>query len=422
MWHNRLIRTIGNVQNCQNILQVSVYGHFSRRNLFQNGDQSAFNPKTAAVVTKMTRYEYEKKFFKGTEDELKQYLYSKGSDYNILLMRYRTHQNSLNSIVNALQKKNIETRVLTRFDYTQDLIDSGWPDVVFTAGGDGTYLLAASKVTNQDIPVIGVNSDPARSEGYLCIPKQLSTNFSHALDRLLDGKFRWKRRQRIRVTMSGKHMDDDPVELHDSQLKALELRSVEHVKENEVICQPSKQVEKKPSRILPHLALNEVFIGETNSARVSYYEISIDGSPSVKQKSSGITVCTGTGSSSWHFHINHITKEDIKKILRIANEISDCKLPKDVELLSRKLTRRFNCSLKFPPEEHKMAYTVRDPVINGIFQVTKARGFVNKMEVKSRLWDACLVLDGSSSFSFNDGAIATLEMREEDALRTVDLE
>jgi hypothetical protein len=38
------------------------------------------------------------------------------------------------------------------------------------------------------------------------------------------------------------------------------------------------------------------------------------------------------------------------------------------------------------------------------------------------MWDACLVLDGGCSFRFNDGAIATCEMFDEDALRTVELD
>lgn len=42
--------------------------------------------------------------------------------------------------------------------------------------------------------------------------------------------------------------------------------------------------------------------------------------------------------------------------------------------------------------------------------------------VRSRCWDACMVVDGGTSFEFNDGAIATISMAEEDQLRTVLLE
>ena len=45
-----------------------------------------------------------------------------------------------------------------------------------------------------------------------------------------------------------------------------------------------------------------------------------------------------------------------------------------------------------------------------------------RIEVCSRMWEASLVLDGGSSFQFNDGAVATLEMFDEDALRTVSMD
>ena len=38
------------------------------------------------------------------------------------------------------------------------------------------------------------------------------------------------------------------------------------------------------------------------------------------------------------------------------------------------------------------------------------------------MWDACLVIDGGVSFQFNDGAEATLELHDEDMLRTVSID
>lgn len=55
----------------------------------------------------------------------------------------------------------------------------------------------------------------------------------------------------------------------------------------------------KNEYIEPLLALNEVFVGEKDSAKVSYYDISIDGSPSQRQKSSGFIASSGSGSSAW---------------------------------------------------------------------------------------------------------------------------
>lgn len=45
--------------------------------------------------------------------------------------------------------------------------------------------------------------------------------------------------------------------------------------------------------------------------------------------------------------------------------------------------------------------------------------FVGRVCVRSRCWDACMVIDGGTSFEFNDGAIASILIDTEDALCTV---
>lgn len=44
-----------------------------------------------------------------------------------------------------------------------------------------------------------------------------------------------------------------------------------------------------------------------------------------------------------------------------------------------------------------------------------------RIEIKSRMFDACLVIDGGLSFTFNDGSTAVFDINEEDALLTVTL-
>ncbi|KAJ8305736.1 hypothetical protein KUTeg_016281 [Tegillarca granosa] len=222
----------------------------------------SFKPRTAAVLTKMTRYEFEKKRCKDmTEDDLRNYLESKRSDYWGLLERHKHYHLCVEII-----RKNL------------------------------------------------------MSEGRLCLPKEYSAvNFAAAIKRLLDGNFKWKWRQRIRVTMSGLHENDEAIELHDQQLEFLEHRYTEHVNENETVRHYANISDNAASeRVLPVLALNEVFIGESLSSRVSYYEIQFDNNPGEKQKSSGVTVCTGTGSTSWFFHINHLPHIAVKELLQIT--------------------------------------------------------------------------------------------------------
>ncbi|KAL8600736.1 hypothetical protein ACOMHN_057324 [Nucella lapillus] len=383
-----------------------------------------FRPRRAVVFTKMTRYEYERRLhYRLREREFKHLLESKDSNYDGLLQRHHNHLTLVEGIRKVLKSEHIETRILQRFDLNAEAID--WADVVFTAGGDGTYLLAASKFLNTDKPLIGINTDPEKSEGHLLLPKRKypASNFKAALRRILDGDFRWRFLQRIQVTMSGQHTNDDAIELHDQQLLFPEHRFVEHIAENEQERHPRSTTQNiPPARVLPVLALNEVFIGESLSSRVSYYEFSVDDGPREKQKSSGVTICTGTGSSSWHFHINHLPAESVRDILRIANQKTGSEFPVGDWPTMELISNEFNSSLRFDPQTPNMAYTIRDPVVNGVFQVSNRRNFAKKIRIRSRMWDACLAIDGGMSFKFNDGAVATFEIAEGNAVRTVEFD
>lgn len=419
----------GRARSSQNIKINTSKGFRSSLSdsIFGGDAEPIFKPTKAVILTKMTRYEYEKTVCEGMNDkEFRDYLELKDSDYNGLLERHKNHYAALDIVQKALLDANIETRVIGRFGLDQSVID--WADVVFTAGGDGTYLQAANKFVNTTKPLIGINTDPERSEGNLCLPKEnyAAFKFKSALERLLKGDFGWKWRQRIQVTMSGRHINDDPIELHDQQLIFPEHRFTEHVWENEQIRSlkngRNQNGKRFPRRVLPCLALNEVFVGESLSSKVSYYEITTDNTRKHKQKSSGVTICTGTGSSSWHFHINHLTEKAVEEILTIANHVSGSNYPSQDKDMVEKITKTFNSSLRFDPSDPSMAYTIRDPIRNAVFTVDQTGGFAKKIVIRSRMWDACLVIDGGMSFKFNDGAIATFEIAENQALRTVTMD
>lgn len=113
------------------------------------------------------------------------------------------------------------------------------------------------------------------------------------------------------------------------------------------------EVEKETVE-LPVLALNEVFIGESLSSRVSYYEIGINDAQMLKQKSSGITICTGTGSTSWNFNINKLTEQCVQDLMKIVAE--HCNLPQiphgDKNAVSEICTK-FNQQLIFDPDRKR---------------------------------------------------------------------
>ena len=82
----------------------------------------------------------------------------------------------------AFAAAGVQTKVVTRLDYTNENLE--WADAVVTTGGDGTYLLGATRIRNNSKPLIGFNSDPMRSKGHLCIPKKYSINAAEAVEKL----------------------------------------------------------------------------------------------------------------------------------------------------------------------------------------------------------------------------------------------
>uniref|UniRef100_A0A669D8G7 NAD kinase 2, mitochondrial n=1 Tax=Oreochromis niloticus TaxID=8128 RepID=A0A669D8G7_ORENI len=355
--------------------------------------KAGFKPEKVAVVTKTTRYEFEQQRYRYagvSEEDLKQLLAMKGSSYNGLLERHNIHTSNVEHIVKSLQREGITVQVVKRGEYNEDVVR--WADAIVSAGGDGTMLLVASKVFSKDKPVVGVNTDPERSEGHLCLPVRYTHAFPEALEKLCRGEFRWLWRQRIRLHLEGTGINPNPVDLHEQQL-SLEQHNQAH---RFTSMDNLNSTTHSPS-LLPVRSLNEIFIGESLSSRASYYEISVDDGPWEKQKSSGLNICTGTGSKSG----------------------LDIQLNQE---LIEKVTEEYNKSLVFSPDDSRLFYSIREPIVNRVFSSSRQRGFATKLCVRSRCWDACMVVDGGTSFEFNDGAIATISMSEEDQLRTVVLE
>ncbi|XP_074547289.1 NAD kinase 2, mitochondrial isoform X2 [Halichoeres trimaculatus] len=398
--------------------------------------KGGFTPEKVAVVTKTTRYEFEQQRYRYaglSEEDLKQLLAMKGSSYSGLLERHNIHTNNVEHIVKCLRKEGVEVRVVKRGEYDEEVVR--WADAIVSAGGDGTMLLVASKVLSKDKPVVGVNTDPERSEGHLCLPVRYTRAFPEALQRLRRGEFRWLWRQRIRLHLEGTGINPTPVDLHEQQL-SLEQHTQAHritTMDSQRSTTPPPNMWKgtihesfsKPS-LLPVRSLNEIFIGESLSSsfrfhRASYYEISVDDGPWEKQKSSGLSICTGTGSKAWSYNINKLAEQAVEEVLRIGKSQTGLEIPINHDAVE-KVTDKYNESLVFSPDDKRLLYSIREPIINRVFSSSRQRGFASRVCVRSRCWDACMVVDGGTSFEFNDGAIATISMSEEDQLRTVILE
>jgi NAD+ kinase len=100
-------------------------------------------------------------------------------------------------IIDSLQKEEIEVHQVKRRDYDEETVQ--WADAVIAARGDGTMLLAASKILDTLKPVIEVNTDPERSKSHLYLPVQYTHSFPETLHKFYPGEFRWLWRQPIRL-------------------------------------------------------------------------------------------------------------------------------------------------------------------------------------------------------------------------------
>ncbi|XP_077442216.1 NAD kinase 2, mitochondrial [Vanacampus margaritifer] len=387
---------------------------------FSTKPKYGFKPEKVAVVTKTTRYEFEQQRYRYaglSEEDLKQLLAMKGSSYSGLLERHNIHTSNVEHVVKSLQKEGIEVKVVKRGEYDTEVVQ--WADAIISAGGDGTMLLVASKVLSKDKPVVGVNTDPERSEGHLCLPVKYTRKFPEALGKLCRGEFRWQWRQRIRLHLEGTGINPTPLDLHEQQLsleqhsQAHRITTMDHQQKTGTLNESFSN-----SSLLPVRSLNEIFIGESLSSRASYYEISVDDGPWEKQKSSGLSICTGTGSKAWSYNINKLAEQAVNEILKIGKCQTGLAIPLNLEFIE-KITDEYNESLVFSPEDRHLFFSIREPIVNRVFSSSRQRGFASKVCVRSRCWDACMVVDGGSSFEFNDGAIATISMSDDDQLRTV---
>ncbi|XP_023162772.2 NAD kinase 2, mitochondrial isoform X3 [Drosophila hydei] len=394
---------------------------------------SSFSPanfklKRALIVTKLSRYEIEQlRHPELTREQLEQKLRDRGTDVENVLYLHNLHKDFERRIVRSFRNVGCEVKMSSRSSLSKDVMS--WADVIVPVGGDGTFLLSANRasplfaLSQQKTPIVGFNSDPQHSEGRLLLPKYYSENPEEAVNRIKSGDFKWVHRSRIRTTMLGNN---------GTIPESTDLFRHTAVKMEQVDTSPElldkhmgHKYNAKMKRILPYLALNEVFIGEQLSARVSHLQLVLNHQDVVnKTKCSGLCVSTGTGSTSWHTSINRITSSDVDDLLQ---SLPDSCAPHVLKLRANveEIAQRYNQGLLFPADDPRLCYSIREQICVGVWpspKTFKARDFVQTVFIKSHCIDANLVIDGSISYPFNDGAKVLLEIYPEDALLTIALD
>ena len=155
------------------------------------------------------------------------------------------HQRTLDAVAHSLRNLGVAFDLI----YRANLKASTRYALVVSVGGDGTLLQASHVVS--DTPILGVNSDPSRSEAVFCAATRRT--FEALFQRALGGVLPPALLYRLRVRLNGRRLEP--------------------------------------------LALNDVLIAHDDPATLNRYRLTI-GSRHEEQKSSGLWIASAAGSSS----------------------------------------------------------------------------------------------------------------------------
>jgi NAD+ kinase len=156
----------------------------------------------------------------------------------------RIHDKALAMITDLLKKRKISCHLVSQQSVKKGL--SG--DIIIALGGDGTFFAACHLA--DEIPVLGVNSMPEHSVGFFC-----ATDVA-GLSKTLDL-------------------------IKTENLRAVYLPTI------------GGKIDEKD---IPFHAVNDILFARHTPAEVARYQISI-GTKSELQKSSGVWIATGAGST-----------------------------------------------------------------------------------------------------------------------------
>lgn len=208
-----------------------------------------------AIIPKESRYTYTLKRSNLKASEVRDYLLRTGlSDKRVSAIE-SSHKRQQENYLKLLGKLYFhdgfhEVDTVSREDLTKECLNKY--DLIISFGGDNHFQYVASFV--EDVPIMGINSDPETSVGYLTkfhVDSPILDPGSPLIER---GEFSVKPWTRLRASING--------------------------------------------HSLSTLALSEIFIGEAERLIMSRCLVCIKGQE-VSIRSSGIIAATGAGSSGW---------------------------------------------------------------------------------------------------------------------------
>ncbi|XP_072767383.1 NAD kinase 2, mitochondrial [Anoplolepis gracilipes] len=218
-------------------------------------------------------------------------------------------------------------------------------------------------------------------------------------------------RSRIRTIMTGEGLYRPPFHVHEKSRTRGERRIDALMRSTQRKIADALQPRY---RILPWLALNEIFMAEFFASRPISLKIQVDDKKTFTTRSSGICVCTGSGSRSWFKTMNMKSAKTVQTLAVMATAKQLDKKETD------ELLHKYHNNLLFPPEALNMAYVIYEMYrSSSCSKSIPEKQVCHKVKVTSKGFDAGIVLDGSVSLPFNDGSTATFEIRPEYSLKNI---
>jgi len=235
----------------------------------------------------------------------------------------KEHQTAVKTVRSALRRLGIRFRFVVKENATKRMMRG--IDLVVTVGGDGTFI-EASHLIEDDTLILGVNSDPKSSEGVHTMATRF--DFERKMRMVLTGDFSVERWHRLRTVLDGKELP---------------------------------------------LSLNEVYIGTLHQFLTSRYTL-IRGAKREQQKSSGIIVSTGCGSTAWYASAG---------------------------------------GKPFPRTVREGRFIVREPYRGRLTPIRMTEGVVDGgLAVESNMRKGCVAIDSTKVFGFGRGSAATVTVSD----------
>ncbi|XP_077256291.1 NAD kinase 2, mitochondrial [Temnothorax americanus] len=366
-------------------------------------------PKRVLGISKLSAFEFLKTTHSDlSNNQLLSRLRKQNIDPDEILAEHHRQVACEKELARILRNLDVSYRIMKRIGDASKCVD--WADLVIAIGGDGTFLSASKLITSNKTPIFGINPHPGTSNTF-ALPIDYSADIERIFEKLRAGDYVVLMRSRIRTVMTGEGLYRQPFHVHEKSRIQGEKRIDALMRSTQRKIPDALQPRR---RILPWLALNEVFMAEFLASRPITMTIQADDEEKFMIRSSGICVCTGSGSRSWFRTMNLQTAETVQTLAAMAtgrqlDEKETCKV-----------LHKYHSNLLFPPENLKMAYMIYEMSRSSLWpKLISDRRICCRIKVKSMGFDAGLVLDGSVSLPFNDGSTASFEIRPEYSLKNI---